>query len=452
MGLRIAIFHLGFFYSGGGEKLVLEEIRGLRALGHEVTCFAPYIDRRGCYPDIPEMAEIRPLLPPPPAWLPVKDPIWVTLCCLLIPVLALKFRGYDVFLGANQPGPWFAFALSRILGKPYVVYLAQPLRILHPRAVDRENGIRIREGDARYISTMSRVAGRIIDRIDRLSVRHASRVLTNGEHVGRWIEDVYGIKNEVCAAGCHPLPRHLLSYDGRWEGTLDVGGVMIPKPFILLTNRHSPMKRFEYAIWALKTIVRSTKRVCLVITGQETAYTDQLRYLVDGLGLSDYVRFVGLVDEADLQTLYSNAAVYVYPSPEEDFGMGVVEAMATGTPVVAWNNGGPTVTVRDEVTGFLVDPYNTQRFSDCLLRLVTSRALVERLGRGGHERAVRYFSYSRHNAQLAKALSQAVQRHELHSIEQFPGSEVAEDWAADGRLREAGEQQAALAEAPVRGE
>ena len=49
--LRIAIFHLGFFYSGGGEKLVLEEIRGLRALGHEVTCFAPYVDRERCFPD-----------------------------------------------------------------------------------------------------------------------------------------------------------------------------------------------------------------------------------------------------------------------------------------------------------------------------------------------------------------------------------------------------------------
>ena len=69
MRLRIAIFHLGFFYSGGGEKLVLEEIRGLRALGHDVTCYAPYVDREGCFPDIPEMAEVEPLLPPPPAWL-----------------------------------------------------------------------------------------------------------------------------------------------------------------------------------------------------------------------------------------------------------------------------------------------------------------------------------------------------------------------------------------------
>jgi len=75
--MKIAIFHLGFFYSGGGEKLVLEEMRGLRALGHSVDIFAPFVDRTNCFPDIAEMAEVKALLPPPPRWLPMKDPLWV---------------------------------------------------------------------------------------------------------------------------------------------------------------------------------------------------------------------------------------------------------------------------------------------------------------------------------------------------------------------------------------
>jgi len=126
--MKIGMFHLGFFYSGGGEKLVLEEIRGLRAMGHEVHCYATYVDRRDCYPDDPEMAEIRSILPPPPSWLPMKDPLWVTLSCLLIPLMAWRFRAYDLFYGANQPGPWFAFVLSKLLRKPYVIYLQAPGR------------------------------------------------------------------------------------------------------------------------------------------------------------------------------------------------------------------------------------------------------------------------------------------------------------------------------------
>ena len=95
--LRIAIFHFGFFYSGGGEKLVLEEIKGLRKLGHDVTCFAPYIDRERCFPGVSEMAEVQTLLPPPPKYLPFRHAISVLLCCLLVPLMALRFRKFDVF-------------------------------------------------------------------------------------------------------------------------------------------------------------------------------------------------------------------------------------------------------------------------------------------------------------------------------------------------------------------
>lgn len=405
--MKIALFHLGFYYSGGGEKLVLEEMRGLRALGHTVHVFAPYVDREGCFPDAPEIAQVRTLLPHPPRWLPLKDPLWLTISCLLIPLMAWRFRNYDVFLGANQPGAWFAYVLSRILGKQYIVYLAQALRLLHPRKIDLENGIRIRENDHRYLMALKRTSGRVIDLADRLSVRGAHEVLTNGTHVATWIREVYGIQSRVCPAGCHPIASADLEYATRWTGETSVSSVRIPRPFILLTNRHSPMKRFEYALWALKAIRRQTSRIALVITGQETEYTDLLRYLVGGLGLEDSVHFVGLVNETDLLNLYSTAAVYVYPSPEEDFGMGIVEAMAAGTPVVAWSNGGPTVTVRHGQTGFLVEPYDTDNFAESLHMLISNPDLAEQMGRAGHLRAAESFSYDTHCRMLEQALASA---------------------------------------------
>ena len=402
--MKIAIFHLGFFYSGGGEKLVLEEIKGLRALGHEVSCYAPYVDRLHCYPGVPEMDEIRPLLPPPPVWLPMKDPIWVTLSCLLIPLLSWRFRHYDIFFGANQPGPWFAFIISKILRKPYVIYLAQALRLLHPRTVDLENGIRIREGDHRFLMALKKSAGFVIDWADRLSIRNAAAVLTNGDHVKNWIWEVYGENSQLCPAGCHPIAEEKLNYEHRWEGNLSINGAFIERPFVLVTNRHAPMKRFEYALWALKWVLRQAPNLSMVITGQETEYTSQLKYLVRGLGLEGAVHFVGLVTENELQHLYRDACVYVYPSPEEDFGMGIVEAMGVGTPVVAWDNGGPTVTVRDGVTGFLVEPYDTEAFAERLLRLVTCPQVAERMGRASHRRARQFFSYERHVRLLERLL------------------------------------------------
>lgn len=414
--LKIAIFHFGFFYSGGGEKLVLEEIRGLRSLGHAITCFAPFVDRDKCFPDDAEMGEIRPLLPPPPHWLPLKDTIWVIACCFLIPFLAPRFTSFDVIYAANHPSPWFAFVLSRILGKPYVIYLAQPLRLLHPRKIDVEHGLRIQDGDQSFVRLLTRAGRPLIDWADRVSIRHADIVLSNGSHVSRWIEEVYGVSSYICAAGCHPSARNSLEYTNRRQGQIDVNGKLITKPFALLTNRHSPMKRFEYALWALKSVLRDVPNFSLVITGQETKYTDQLRYLVDGLRLNENVHFVGLVTEEDLTQLYRESSIYIYPSPEEDFGMGIVEAMAAGTPVVAWNNGGPTVTVKNRQTGFLADPYDTEEFAGAIRQLATYQGLAERMGREGHRRASEIFSYERHHMILEQALFAAIEGRKIRLL------------------------------------
>lgn len=90
--------------------------------------------------------------------------------------------------------------------------------------------------------------------------------------------------------------------------------------------------------------------------------------------------------------------------------MGIVEAMAAGTPVVAWENGGPTVTVVDGKTGYLVPPYDTELFADRLHRVASSRSLSERMGRAGHQRAEQLFSYARHNELVADALLSALGR------------------------------------------
>ena len=408
MRLKIAVLHFGFFYSGGGEKLVLEEVRGLRKLGHEVTCFAPFVDRHRCFPDYPEIRQVRRLLPHPPQWLPLNHALWVLACCLLIPIMAPRFAGFDILVGANQPAPWFAFVLSRLLRKPYVIYLAQPLRLLHPRRIDQENGLRIRDGDQDFVRLVTKYAGPLIGWADRLSVQCANAVLTNGRHVDEWIKEVYGVSSIVCAAGCHPASMEALALKSPQTGQLRIGSSLISKPFILLSNRHSPMKRFEYALWALKQILREMDTVSLVVTGQETEYTAQLMYLTRTLRIEHRVEFVGLVSEDDLRLLYSEASLYVYTSPEEDFGMGIIEAMACGAPVVAWNVGGPTVSVAHGDTGFLVRPYDVDELAQRMLSVLRDPQLMHVMGIRGHARAAEYFSYEWHNRQIEQVL--------LHSL------------------------------------
>ena len=105
------------------------------------------------------------------------------------------------------------------------------------------------------------------------------------------------------------------------------------------------------------------------------------------LKLNDAVLFLGAVTEDELNRLYEGAAVYVYPAPEEDFGMGVIESMAKGVPVVAWNQAGPTVTVAPG-TGCLAEPLEVADYAAGIVvgmlgtGTVTPAQLQEALARG----------------------------------------------------------------------
>ncbi len=49
---------MGFFYSGGGEKLVLREALELRRRGHQVTVYAPIVDRAACFPELTDEVSV----------------------------------------------------------------------------------------------------------------------------------------------------------------------------------------------------------------------------------------------------------------------------------------------------------------------------------------------------------------------------------------------------------
>ncbi len=100
--LKIAVFHCGFAYSGGGERLVLEEVMGLRRLGHDVACYAPTLDKVACFPDFIEEVGVSTFLPQLPKWFPLRDALAMVLSSLLAPLLALRFRDIEVFVGCRN--------------------------------------------------------------------------------------------------------------------------------------------------------------------------------------------------------------------------------------------------------------------------------------------------------------------------------------------------------------
>lgn len=406
--LNIAIFHLAFIYSGGGERLVLEEAKGLMGRGHDVTIFTPVVDRGRCFPDTINQFSIKTFLPKLPSLIPQWEIFQVLVTCILIPLIAYRFSGFDVILAANQPSLWLAWVVKRMHGVPYVAYLAQPTRFLHPRKIDRETGL-IFAGGQRFspATYLMKLAKPLVDWADGVSIKGADVVLANGKYAKEILERTYGIKAVSCPAGSYPAPR-LPNYENRFKRSLTINGRRIGKPYVLLTNRHFPQKRFEYAISALPVILKDNPNASLIITGGETDYTRSLKNLVRQLSLEDKVFFLGLISEKDLRNLYSQAAVYIYTAPEEDFGMGMVEAMAQGTPVVAWNNAGPRYIVENRKTGFLAKPFEIEDFAGKILKILRNREEARKIGESSWKRVKEHFSYRNHLGCLEQALAECV--------------------------------------------
>ncbi|OGM04423.1 hypothetical protein A2124_05520 [Candidatus Woesebacteria bacterium GWB1_37_5] len=138
----------------------------------------------------------------------------------------------------------------------------------------------------------------------------------------------------------------------------------------------------------------------LVITGQETDYTNEIKLLVRRLNLKGKVEFLGYVNERHINMLYKNSALYLYTAPEEDFGMGVVEALVEGSPVVTWDNAGPGKIVQNGKDGFLAKPFEASDFSEKVLKIVRSKKLAQSLSANAYNFGKQKYTLDKHYKDL----------------------------------------------------
>ncbi len=122
--------------------------------------------------------------------------------------------------------------------------------------------------------------------------------------------------------------------------------------------------------------------------------TKRLKALVKKLGLEETVIFTGRVSDADLLLYYAAANVCVIPSHYEPFGLVALEAMASGTPVIASNVGGLKYTVRPCVTGLLVSPKDPDALAEALTQVFEQPDLWKRYGVAAQQHVQEVFSWS----------------------------------------------------------
>jgi glycosyltransferase involved in cell wall biosynthesis len=178
--------------------------------------------------------------------------------------------------------------------------------------------------------------------------------------------------------------------------------------YVLYLAAHDVRKNVESLVEAFATVARADDDVILVLGGKLPAGDDPIffdpRPLVRELGLSDKVRPIGWVEEADKPAILRGAACAVFPSRYEGFGLPVLEALACGTPMIATNASSLPELLGD--AGFAIDPDDVQGLAGAVLSCLVDQSLAAELRKRGPVQAAR-FSWAQTARQTLDAYMQA---------------------------------------------
>lgn len=161
--------------------------------------------------------------------------------------------------------------------------------------------------------------------------------------------------------------------------------------YLLFAARLQPLKAPDLAVRMLAAMPAG-ERPRLVIAGETSAdfswYTQELRDLVDSLGLTDEVTYLGSQDRDELAAMMRGACALLNPSRSETYGLINLEASASGVPVVASRNGGMPESVIDDVTGLLLDSRDPEVWAEAVSRFTHEPEYRAAFGRAGREFAL----------------------------------------------------------------
>lgn len=297
--------------------------------------------------------------------------------------------GRAVKFPANGSSAWITlqpFALSRPVKEVLraeqfdVIHLHEPLMPNLPHVVLRHStSVNVGTFHAFSESNMGYATFRPYLRRDfrmlhgRIAVSRAARMYVQSYFPGRVVVIPNGIEPERFGPTVAPFPQYR---DGR--------------PTILFVGRYNDARKgFKYLTRALALVRAQYPDVRLLVVGRG----QPKRYLrfIESHGLERNVEFAGFATSEDLPRYYASADLFCSPATgRESFGLVVMEAMASGTPVVTTAIPGHQGILTNGVEGLMVEPASAQALAMALIRLLADRSLARAMGDAGRATAMQY--------------------------------------------------------------
>jgi len=365
--LRLAIVHHDLFVRGGAERLACEVGDRLEKRGHEVVYVTSRFIPELSYPKLRSKKVIKVGFPVrlPGGYAHAYVEAFNTFRSLL-----KTFRRVDVDALLFSKQYSLLYFAKRLRNVPSVMYVHWPERL-----------------SAQVTTTLRRFYRRLIEQMEGVSFLDADAVLCNSKFTARVISALFSREAIVAYPG---VDTDFFKPSDQ-ENSMD-------ENLILSVNRFAEYKNLELAIEAMCLVSKEIPEAHLIIAGnvdkESYGYYSRLRKMVDDKGLSRAVTIIINITDADILKLYQRCAIFLYTPTREHFGIGPIEAMACGKPVIVSDHGGPKESVIHEVTGFRL-PNNPKTWADHIVKLVNEPEIRIEMGKAGRRHTESNFTWDR---------------------------------------------------------
>jgi D-inositol-3-phosphate glycosyltransferase len=265
--------------------------------------------------------------------------------------------------------PWVCVAEK--VNRPIVLWTATTTRA--DRASQVQHGSFFRRG-------LSSIMIPVAERYEKRALELATRILVLSDYTRQSVAAIAG-SEKVALAPC-----------GVDTTLFHASAEQAKRNYILCVARLSdPRKNVRLLLDAYAKLRLTTPSIPdLLLVGDPPSA--EIQNHLQTVGLANQVHLVGPKQSEELAELYRNALFFVLSSNEEGLAIVILEAMASGLPVISTDCGGPATAIADGETGFLTPVGDVDALAAAMEKLLVDPTLCERMGRQGRKVAEKRFS------------------------------------------------------------
>lgn len=397
MKIVIVISHLSIY--GGGGKFIMDYANQLSDRGYNISVVAVNIDKNNYkFTNKVNLVEIGGPVP--------KNPLyWLEFNRIKKKYLRIiNDMECDLIVNLHFPTNYYLSKLKETSKRKFVHYCLEPYRLFHDKTFYSRAPISLK-----LISFILRI---FFKRYDIIGMRSATEIIYISKFTGRRIKEWYGRNGILHYIGIK-INKEIevnKNFDLRKEL-----GLRADIPIIFTLGLSTHLKGAKELTYIFKGVIRKIPEAILLIGGRPARSCKKIIIkAMKKLNIpKQNVIFYGFIEENLINDFYKQSTLTFYTAIEESYGLIPLESMLNGTPVIAFE-GGPSETILDGQTGYIIKTNNLKSFTQKAITLIKNKELNKEFSIRGKEHVINNFSMENSISSLEEIFQKIINKENVN--------------------------------------